>query len=231
MPPVPWSTGFEDIQVRAPPGRWSTGYEDNHVHTPVPQELSQQVSPEITEAVSRAVLENFYRFTIDEDVHENSTPDAHRIADTVARDLQHTRQGQMVAQSGVMSVRVVIAPGMLVSMPADTVTAAPALDTMVAQWAQQRFASQEAQRMKKLQREAMANLVKSRSRVMVLDEDQVEACPICLEKMKKHQSATVLPCFHRLHSQCCSKYYRSANTKPLCPICRFDISTPLTISS
>lgn len=62
------------------------------------------------------------------------------------------------------------------------------------------------------------------SRRTTLKRNQKEACPICLEKLSKTEEVQMLPCSHKLHTSCCNAYFRTPGVKPMCPICRFDMT-------
>jgi hypothetical protein len=68
------------------------------------------------------------------------------------------------------------------------------------------------------------DLVRRFSRRQKLKKDQAEVCPICLDKMTKSQQVHTLPCFHRLHSRCSMRYFKTSGVKPVCPVCRFDMA-------
>jgi hypothetical protein len=68
-------------------------------------------------------------------------------------------------------------------------------------------------------------LVQRRSRRKVLEHDQVEKCPICMDSLMAGHQVQKLPCSHVLHRRCCMKYFRTSGVKPLCPVCRFDMAS------
>jgi hypothetical protein len=68
---------------------------------------------------------------------------------------------------------------------------------------------------------ATLKCVRQKSRKTVLEEDQVEKCPICLDSLCKGERVVTLPCFHKLHQRCCTKYFKTAGVKPICPVCRY----------
>lgn len=68
--------------------------------------------------------------------------------------------------------------------------------------------------------------VRQMSQTVVLEEDQVEKCPICFDCLSKGESAQILPCLHKLHQRCCMGYFRTLDVKPLCPVCRYDMGMP-----
>merc|ERR1740117_775390 len=51
-------------------------------------------------------------------------------------------------------------------------------------------------------------LVRQKSCGAQLKANQFEKCPICLDGLHKEQHVQTLPCFHRLHTKCCNKYFR-----------------------
>jgi hypothetical protein len=67
-------------------------------------------------------------------------------------------------------------------------------------------------------------VVQRRSHRTKLKETQSETCTICLENFRRAQLVRRLPCGHVLHDWCCRKYFKTAGVKPLCPVCRFDMS-------
>jgi hypothetical protein len=62
------------------------------------------------------------------------------------------------------------------------------------------------------------------SRRITLRRNQNEVCPICLEKLSKTEKVQMLPCSHKLHTSCCNAYFRTPGVKPICPICRLDMT-------
>lgn len=53
---------------------------------------------------------------------------------------------------------------------------------------------------------------------VVLEEDMAEECHLCLEAMKKGDSAIHLPCGHSFHSQCIHEMIIHQHV--VCPLCR-----------
>jgi len=70
-------------------------------------------------------------------------------------------------------------------------------------------------------------VVRRMSRKIVLDVDQAEKCPVCLDCLSKGQHVITLPCNHQLHRRCCTQYFRTSGVKPVCPVCRFDMAAPV----
>jgi hypothetical protein len=58
-----------------------------------------------------------------------------------------------------------------------------------------------------------------------LQETTEDSCPICLEGFLKSQEVLKLPCSHGMHVECCKRFFKTSGVKPLCPICRFDMSS------
>jgi len=70
-------------------------------------------------------------------------------------------------------------------------------------------------------------VVRRRGRKIVLEDDQAEKCPVCLDCLSKGQHVITLPCNHQLHRRCCTQYFRTSGVKPVCPVCRFDMAAPV----
>tara|TARA_B110000858_G_scaffold185970_1_gene228650 strand:- start:4 stop:564 length:561 start_codon:yes stop_codon:yes gene_type:complete len=57
------------------------------------------------------------------------------------------------------------------------------------------------------------------SRYVVIpdEEEQIEECSICLEKLEKNNSVVILECSHKFHDKCIKNWMKIKKT---CPICR-----------
>ena len=50
-----------------------------------------------------------------------------------------------------------------------------------------------------------------------IEEEQIEECSICLEKLEKNNSVVILECGHKFHDKCIKNWMKIKKT---CPICR-----------
>lgn len=70
------------------------------------------------------------------------------------------------------------------------------------------------------------NVIRTCSRVDTLEANQAtakETCSICLEELSEGQRVRTLPCFHRLHGGCSTRYFKARDILPRCPVCRADL--------
>ena len=59
--------------------------------------------------------------------------------------------------------------------------------------------------------------ISSQLPVAKLTEDIADNCVICMEQFRAGHSCQTLPCFHRFHQNCISRWLK---TKQICPMCK-----------
>eukprot|EP00931_Biecheleriopsis_adriatica_P116690 TRINITY_DN9229_c0_g1_i1.p1 TRINITY_DN9229_c0_g1~~TRINITY_DN9229_c0_g1_i1.p1 ORF type:complete len:269 (-),score=55.18 TRINITY_DN9229_c0_g1_i1:83-889(-) len=66
------------------------------------------------------------------------------------------------------------------------------------------------------------------TRVDTIDRHaKLQTCPVCLDELQEGETARTLPCFHQLHDSCAQQYFGAPGVKPVCPLCRLDMRSPL----
>jgi len=68
--------------------------------------------------------------------------------------------------------------------------------------------------------QTMLRLVRAFSHVGLLEAETEDKCTVCLEDMEVGQVVRTLPCFHMLHGNCSSRYFRAFGVPLICPVCR-----------
>jgi len=60
----------------------------------------------------------------------------------------------------------------------------------------------------------------------VVPEGEVESCSICFDDMDKMSHVVQLPCGHRFHKKCVTKWLSSGEPRQRCPLCNLKIEMP-----
>jgi len=59
-------------------------------------------------------------------------------------------------------------------------------------------------------------------------DEEKPSCPICMQPYNKDDELRILPCSHEFHIQCIDQWLP---VKKMCPLCRHDITKPLTTNN
>ena len=54
------------------------------------------------------------------------------------------------------------------------------------------------------------------------EKEELRNCTICFDNFEQDETIKILPCLHSFHANCVDTWLER---RPICPVCKYDIST------